>query len=71
MNEGSTPQGWQCPECKTVYAPSVDRCECAKPVQEATSWVIDWMPDNTRIYKSGVDYTPTTWRFWHSNTSTQ
>lgn len=31
-------QGWQCPECKTVYAPHVDKCECAKdsvePVQE-------------------------------------
>lgn len=22
-------QGWQCPVCLTVYAPRVDRCECA------------------------------------------
>lgn len=21
-------QGWQCPVCKTVYAPHVDKCEC-------------------------------------------
>lgn len=24
-----TPQGWQCPLCKTVYAPHVDQCACA------------------------------------------
>lgn len=23
-------QGWQCPLCKTVYAPHVDKCECGK-----------------------------------------
>lgn len=23
------PQGWQCPVCKTVYAPSVLQCWCA------------------------------------------
>lgn len=22
--------GWQCPECKTIYAPSVKSCDCAK-----------------------------------------
>lgn len=23
------PQGWQCPVCKTVYAPTVTECKCA------------------------------------------
>ncbi len=23
-------QGWQCPMCKTVYAPSVTECDCEK-----------------------------------------
>lgn len=27
------PQGWQCPLCKTVYAPSVTQCRCAKVAQ--------------------------------------
>lgn len=22
--------GWQCPLCKTVYSPSVTKCDCAK-----------------------------------------
>jgi hypothetical protein len=27
-------QGWQCPVCQTVYAPTVEKCECVKvPVQ--------------------------------------
>ena len=21
-------EGWKCPECKTIYAPHVDKCEC-------------------------------------------
>lgn len=25
------PQGWQCPVCKTVYAPSVTMCRCDIP----------------------------------------
>lgn len=24
----SCPQGWQCPACKVVYSPSVERCTC-------------------------------------------
>jgi hypothetical protein len=24
-----TPQGWQCPQCRTVYAPHVPACYCA------------------------------------------
>lgn len=27
------PQGWQCPVCRTVYAPSVTQCWCAKVAQ--------------------------------------
>lgn len=26
--------GWQCPLCKTVYAPHVDACECQIEVEE-------------------------------------
>lgn len=29
MTSGSN-TGWQCPLCKTVYAPSVTKCDCAK-----------------------------------------
>lgn len=25
------PQGWQCPLCRTVYAPSVTMCKCDVP----------------------------------------
>lgn len=28
---------WQCPACKTFYAPHVDRCECAKVVEPELS----------------------------------
>lgn len=34
-----TNQGWQCPACKTVYAPHVEKCECSA-TQEATENVI-------------------------------
>lgn len=29
MTSGSN-TGWQCPLCKTVYSPSVTKCDCAK-----------------------------------------
>lgn len=33
-------QGWQCPVCMTVYAPQVEKCECAKvPVNQ---WWLQW-----------------------------
>jgi hypothetical protein len=40
-------QGWQCPECKTVYAPHVDKCECTKQQKttatvDVTGWTINW-----------------------------
>lgn len=25
------PQGWQCPKCQRIYAPTVDECEHCKP----------------------------------------
>ena len=35
-------QGWQCPVCQTVYAPTVEKCECVKvPVQK---WVYPYYP---------------------------
>lgn len=30
-------QGWQCPECKTIYAPHIPLCECAKRVDSVAS----------------------------------
>jgi hypothetical protein len=27
-----TRAAWQCPACKTHYAPHVDKCECQKPL---------------------------------------
>lgn len=35
-------QGWQCPLCKTVYAPHVDKCECA-----AGERTFDFSADNS------------------------
>lgn len=29
----SAPQGWQCPCCKTVYAPSTTSCQCQRQTQ--------------------------------------
>lgn len=26
--------GWQCPECKTIYNPDVEKCECSVEVTE-------------------------------------
>jgi len=26
-------KGWLCPECNTVYAPTVQKCECVKPIK--------------------------------------
>lgn len=25
------PQGWECPRCHTIHAPSVKRCDCQEP----------------------------------------
>ena len=30
-------QGWQCPQCLTIYAPHIERCECAKKPGVTTS----------------------------------
>jgi len=30
-------QGWECPKCNRVYAPSVDECEHCRPPVEPTS----------------------------------
>lgn len=33
------PQGWQCPCCKTVYAPHVSQCGCASHVSVYTTTI--------------------------------
>lgn len=53
MNEGKTPQGWQCPECKVIYAPSVTQCNCA--VGEATLTITSmWSAEDLSVGVSGV-----------------
>ena len=32
-------QGWQCPYCKTVYAPHITQCDCQK------QYLIDYSPN--------------------------
>lgn len=44
-------QGWQCPCCKTVYAPWVQSCECEKNV---TSITYTW-PTDTAIWVSNEE----------------
>lgn len=33
----TVPLGWKCPECETVYAPWVQKCECRKQKPVTTS----------------------------------
>lgn len=36
-NDAYVLQGWQCPVCKTIYAPSHTACACARTgIQQAT-----------------------------------
>ena len=33
------PQGWQCPQCKSIYSPTVTKCWTCQPNTGATSGV--------------------------------
>jgi len=51
-------QGWECPACKTVYAPTVTKCECqvAKPdwTYRPPAWQpwpsYPWWPNTAKDY---------------------
>lgn len=54
----SPQQGWQCPVCKTVYAPTVSECKCAANARARdgdTTWSIQWehIPSMTSVPKAG------------------
>ena len=56
-------QGWQCPECKTIYAPTVEKCECVKvPVQKYVYPYYPYWPYPYQTYPY--------WPYWGSGSLT-
>jgi len=57
--------GWKCPECGTVWAPSIDRCtECGpsrKAAEEAVPagfMKVEQVPVGNRLFRNGKQIWP-------------
>lgn len=52
-------QGWQCPKCQVVYAPSVTMCLCSKAT--TTVQYVDSGEQKNNTQDNNATYTPYVW----------